>query len=156
MRRTFLSGAAATGRRVCCHASNVVSKLLASRRSRIGLDAANFFLAQLTGLGSPYLSAFLFDRGWRGGAIGIAQSMPALGVLFFQTHAGWLLDRWRRPRLALAVSSAAVGGCYVLLTCVGARAVLASLALLFASGIAQSFFAPLLCGLALGLAGHDR
>lgn len=132
-----------------------MSKRVASRRSRFSLDAANFFLAQLTGLGSPYLSAFLFDRGWRGGAIGIAQAMPALGVLLFQTHAGWLLDRWRRPRLELAVSSAMVGSCYVLLTCFGPGAHAATFGILLASGVAQSFFAPLLCGLALGLAGHD-
>jgi MFS family permease len=138
-----------------CDAS-AVSKVAASRRSLYSLHASNFFLAQLTGLGSPYLSAFLFDRGWRGGAIGVAEAMPALGVLLFQTHAGWLLDRWRRPRLALAVSAALVGLSYVLLTRVGNEAHLATFAILFASGIAQSFFAPLICGLALGLSGHDN
>jgi MFS family permease len=131
-----------------------VSKLVASRRSRFSLDVANFFLAQLTGLGSPYLSAFLFDRGWREGAIGVAQSMPALGVLLFQTHAGWLLDRWRRPRLELAFSSIVVGLCYVLLTFVAPEGHATTFAILFASGVAQSFFAPLLCGIALGLVGH--
>jgi hypothetical protein len=39
---------------------------------------------------------------------------------------------------------------------VGPRARLTSFAVLVASGVAQSFFAPLLCGLALGLAGHDK
>jgi MFS family permease len=120
------------------------------------LHATNFFLAQLTGLGSPYLSAFLFDRGWRGGAIGIAESMPALGVLLFQAQAGWLLDRWRQPRLALALTSTLVGICYVLLTCVRSGAYPATYGVLFASGVAQSFFAPVLCGLALGLAGHEN
>jgi MFS family permease len=133
-----------------------VSKSDASARSRFSLHASNFFLAQLTGLGLPYISAFLFDRGWRGGAIGIAESMPALGVLLFQTQAGWLVDRWRRPRLALALSAPAVGLCYVLLTCVPGGAHGATYAVLFASGLAQSFFAPVLCGLALGLAGHEK
>jgi predicted MFS family arabinose efflux permease len=121
----------------------------------LSLDASNFFLAGLTGLGSPYLSSFLFDRGWPGSAIGIAQAMPALGVLLFQTHAGMLLDRWRRPRLTLAVSAALVGISYVLLTFVDPEPRVATYAVLFASGVAQSFFAPLLVGLALGLAGHD-
>jgi MFS family permease len=133
-----------------------VSKSVASARSRFSLHASNFFLAQLTGLGLPYISAFLFDRGWRGGAIGIAEAMPALGVLLFQTQAGWLVDRWRRPRLALALSAPLVGLCYVLLTCVPTGAYMATYAILFSSGIAQSFFAPLLCGLALGLSGHEN
>jgi len=141
--------------RVVCH-SFKVSKRVASHRSRFSLHAVNFFLAQLTGLGLPYISAFLFDRGWRGGAIGIAESMPALGVLLFQTQAGWLVDRWRRPRLALALSAPMVGLCYALLTCLPAGAYVATYGILFASGLAQSFFAPLLCGLALGLAGHEN
>jgi MFS family permease len=133
-----------------------VSKRDASHRSRLSLHASNFFLAQLTGLGLPYLSAFLFDRGWSDGAIGVATAMPALGVLLFQTQAGCLVDRWRRPRLALALSSPAVGFCYVLLTWLPAAAHAATCTILFASGIAQSFFAPVLCGLALGLAGHEK
>lgn len=133
-----------------------MSKPFASARSRFSLHASTFFLAQLTGLGSPYLSAFLFDRGWRGGAIGIAEAMPALGVLVFQTQAGWLLDRWRSPRFALALSAALVGLSYVLLTCLPGGAYGSTYAILFGSGVAQSFFAPLLCGLALGLAGHDN
>jgi MFS family permease len=144
-----------TTHRAVCHASDV-SKSDASHRSRFSLHASNFFLAQLTGLGLPYVSAFLFDRGWRGGAIGIAESMPALGVLLFQTQAGWLVDRWRRPRVALALSAPLVGLCYVLLTRVPPRAYTATYGVLFASGIAQSFFAPVLCGLALGLAGHEK
>lgn len=80
--------------------------------------------------------------------------MPALGVLLFQTQAGWLLDRWRRPRWSLAVTATLVGLCYVALTWVGPGAHLATFGILFASGVAQSFFAPLLCGLALGLVGH--
>src|SRR5579884_536415 len=115
-----------------CHASGV-SKPVVSARSRFSLHASNFFLAQLTGLGLPYVSAFLFDRGWRGGAIGIAEAMPALGVLLFQTQAGWLVDRWRRPRLALALSAPMVGVCYALLTLVPAGAYLTTYALLFAS-----------------------
>ena len=133
-----------------------VSKPEASARSRISLHASNFFLAQLTGLGLPYLSALLFDRGWRGSAIGVAQSMPALAVLLFQTEAGCVLDRWPRPRLGLALSAPAVGLCYVLLTFLPTGAHAATYGVLFASGVAQSFFAPLLCGLALGLAGHEK
>jgi MFS family permease len=133
-----------------------VSKSDASARSRFSLHASNFFLAQLTGLGLPYVSSFLFDRGWRGGAIGIAESMPALGVLLFQTQAGWLVDRWRRPRMALALSAPLVGLCYVLLTVLPAGPHAPTCAVLFTSGLAQSFFAPVLCGLALGIAGHEK
>src|ERR1700679_2884765 len=58
--------------------------LLAGARSRWALNAVNFFLAQLTGIGSPYLGVLLRARGWPYDAIGIAVSASGLGVLLFQ------------------------------------------------------------------------
>src|SRR5437867_13019616 len=43
-----------------------------SRSSRVGLNAANFFLAEVTGVFMPFLAKFLAERGWRNDTIGIA------------------------------------------------------------------------------------
>lgn len=126
----------------------------ASRRSRFALDAVNFFLAQLTGIGSPYLSDLLHERGWSYGAIGVAASMSGLGVFLFQPLTGYLLDRVRNTRLVLAISSVAVGVCYAALPALAKGPLAVANATLFVSGIAQSFFGPLLAGLALGIVGH--
>jgi MFS family permease len=128
----------------------------ASARSRYALNAVNFFLAELSGIGSPYLSDFLHDRRWADGAIGIAASMPGLGVLLLLPVAGFFLDRTRHARLVLLAASLGVGACYVALPSVVSVSRVAVYATLFVSGLAQAFFAPLLAGLALGLVGHDH
>lgn len=128
----------------------------ASVRSRFALNAVNFFLAQLTGIGSPYLSALLQQFGWPYAAIGVAVAMPAAGVLVAQSFAGMILDRWYRPRAVLALSSLVVGLGYAVLPHLMGAPRAAIDAVLFTTGLAQSFFAPLLAGLALGLVGHGR
>src|SRR5689334_18931308 len=57
-----------------------------SFQSRFGLNAANFFLAEITGVVVPFLAAFLAGRGWRDDAIGIAVAAGGLGVLLMQTE----------------------------------------------------------------------
>jgi predicted MFS family arabinose efflux permease len=49
-----------------------------------------------------------------------------------------------------------VGTCYALLPSLVRRSHVAAFATLFASGLAQAWFAPLLAGLALGLVGHGH
>jgi MFS family permease len=125
-----------------------------SARSRYALDAVNFFLAGLTGIGSPFLSNLLRDAGWSYGAIGMAAAMPGLGVCLLQAVAGFYLDRARHARVILAAASIAVGACYALLPSLVRGTHLAVLGTLFGSGLAQALFGPLLAGLALGLVGH--
>jgi len=124
-----------------------------SARSRYSLDAANFFLAGLTGIGSPFLSALLRDHGWTYGPIGVAAAMPGLGVCLVQPFAGVGLDHARHPRVILALASVAVGACYASLPSLVRGPHSAVYLTLFGSGLAQAFFGPLLSGLALGLVG---
>src|SRR5205823_1965219 len=84
----------------------------ASVRSRVGLNAANFFLAEVTCVVLPFLAKFLTDAGWRGDAIGVATALAGLGVFLTQTPAGYLVDRLPRPRSMLAAASVGVGACY--------------------------------------------
>src|SRR5213596_2536053 len=81
-------------------------------QSRVGLNAANFFLAEVTGVVMPFLAKFLAERGWRNDTIGFAAAMAGLGVLLMQTPAGLLIDRVRRRRTLLAGASLLLGFCY--------------------------------------------
>jgi MFS family permease len=124
-----------------------------SLQSRFGLNAANFFLAEVTGVVMPFLNDFLHTRHWRYDAIGLATALAGLGVFLMQTPAGFLVDRFGRRRTLLAGASLVLGICYGLVAVVPARGWLID-PLLFLAGTGQAFFAPLLGALALGLVGH--
>jgi MFS family permease len=122
-------------------------------RSLFGLNAANFFQAEMVGVILPVLNALLKGAGWRYDAIGVATAAAGLGTLLFQGLAGWLTDRLSRRRLVFAAVSILTGLCFVAIPLIPLASVWVD-SLLFISGAAQSFFAPLLGALALGLAGH--
>jgi MFS family permease len=124
-----------------------------SRQSRIGLNAANFFLAEVTGVVMPFLGDYLKEQKWTETTIGLAISCAGLGVLLMQTPAGMITDRVCQRRTLLAITSIVLGLAYGLLPLVSPRPILLD-PLLFLSGVAQAFFLPLLGALALGLIGH--
>src|SRR5262245_26860482 len=124
-----------------------------SLRSRVGLNAANFFLAEVTGVVMPFLNDFLHSRQWRYDVIGLATALAGLGVFLMQTPAGFIVDRISRLRSLLAGASLVLGVCYGLVALVPARWWLID-PLLFVAGAGQSFFTPLLGALALGLVGY--
>ena len=124
-----------------------------STSSRLGLNAANFFQAEAVGLLLPVLDGFLKDAHWRYDAIGVATALAGLGTFLFQTPAGIITDHILSRRKLFACVSLLVGACFVLVPVVPPTAAWLD-PLLFLSGIAQSFFAPLLGALALALVGH--
>ncbi len=124
-----------------------------SVQSQMGLNAANFFLAEITGVVVPFLATFLAGRGWRDDAVGFAVAAGGLGVFLMQTPSGMLVDRVRQRRLMLAVASLTLGICYGLLPLLPAQWMVIDF-LLFLAGAAQAFFVPLLGALALALVGH--
>jgi MFS family permease len=124
-----------------------------SRHSRVGLNAANFFLAEITGVVMPFLGAYLKGRQWSETAIGLAISLAGLGVFLMQTPAGMVVDRVRQRRTLLAGASILLGTCYGLLPLVPPRPGWVD-SLLFVAGTGQAYFLPLLGALALGLVGH--
>jgi MFS family permease len=124
-----------------------------SRRSRVGLNAANFFLAEVVGVVMPFLGKYLRGQHWTKTALGVADSCAGLDVFLMQTPAGFLVDRVRQRRALLAGASLTVGICLGLLHLVPARPGWVA-PLLFLAGVGQSFFVPLLGALALGLVGH--
>jgi MFS family permease len=124
-----------------------------SFQSRAALNAANFFLAEITGVVLPFLGDYLKKKGWSEAALGIAISVAGLGVFLLQTPAGMITDRIRSRRGLLAGASIVLGLCYGLLPLVPAQSAWID-PLLFVAGAGQAFFLPLLGALALGLVGH--
>ncbi len=125
-----------------------------SRRSRVGLNAANFFQAEAVGVVLPVLNSFLKEAHWRYDQIGVATALLGLGTLLFQTPAGVLVDRFRNRRLLFFLASIAVGVCFGAIPFVP-RTSLWIDSLLFLAGAAQSIFLPVLSALALGLVGYQ-
>ena len=134
---------------------NAVPATTPSLRSRVGLNAANFFLAEVTGVVLPFLNDFLRGRGWHYDSIGIATAFAGLGVFVMQSPAGFLVDRIPHRRSMLAGASLLLGACYGLLPLIPSDAWIVD-PLLFIAGAGQAFFTPLLGALALGLVGHAR
>lgn len=126
-----------------------------SRRSQLGLNAANFFLGQVVAVVLPFLNTILRQRGWSYEAIGLATSILGMGVFAWQTPAGMLLDRVRKPRAILAGASIGVGVGYAAVPFV-ATSPLATQAMLLTAGVSQAFLAPGLAGLAVDLAGPRK
>ncbi len=124
-----------------------------SSQSRVGLNAANFFLAEVTGVAIPFLARYLAERGWRNDAIGLAAAVAGLGVCLMQTPAGYLVDRIRQRRGLLAGASLLVGAGYGLVPLLPAVWGVVG-PLVFLAGVGNAFFNPLLGALALGLVGH--
>jgi MFS family permease len=124
-----------------------------SLQSRAGLNAANFFLAEVTGVVVPFLARFLAQRGWRDDAIGLAIALGGLGVCLMQAPAGAVVDRVRQRRALLAGASLVVGAAYGLLPLLPSTWWVVD-PLVFVAGAGHAFFNPLLGALALGLVGH--
>jgi MFS family permease len=124
-----------------------------TKLSFTGLNAANFFQAEMVGVILPALNVFLKNAGWRYDALGLATAVAGLGGVLSQGVAGWLTDRVSHRRLLFAVASLLTGGCFMALPLIPKTAFAVD-SLLFASGAVQTLFGPLLGALALGLAGH--
>jgi MFS family permease len=130
------------------------SKTGASTQSLVGLNAINFFQAEMVGVVLPVIGVFLKGHGWRYDSIGIATAAAGLGTLLFQTPAGILTDRISSRRSLFALSAVVTGICFAAIPVLpGTQATVE--AALFIAGAAQSFFAPLLGALALALVGHE-
>jgi len=126
-----------------------------STRSHFGLNAANFFQAEMVGVVLPVLNALLREAHWHYDTIGLATAAAGLGTLLFQTPAGLITDRSSRRRLLFAAAAVLTGGCFALIPVVPHTPQWID-SLLFLAGSAQTLFVPLLGALALALVGHQR
>ncbi|MBP0495360.1 MFS transporter [Pararoseomonas indoligenes] len=127
-----------------------------SRRVARGLDALNFFLADVRdGLG-PYLAIYLLavrgpEQGWNEATIGLVITISAIAGLVAQTPAGALIDRTRHKRAVVIAAAVAVTlSCVTLPFISGFYAVAATQSL---AGIAGAIFPPALAAITLGVVG---
>lgn len=125
-----------------------------SRQSLVGLNAINFFQAEMIGVLLPVLGVLLKKHGWRYDSIGMAAAAAGLGTLVMQTPAGIVCDRIPSRRTLFAICAVATGLCFAGIPLLTSHQAVVDAAL-FASGAVQSFFGPLLGALALALAGRE-
>ncbi len=127
-----------------------------SRQSLRGLDALNFFLADVRdGLG-PYLAIYLIavrgpSQGWNEATVGAVITTAGIVGLIVQTPMGGLIDRIRYRRLIVVCAAAAVTVSSVVLPFVHGYALVT--ATQSVASIAGAVFAPAISAITLGLVG---
>ncbi|MGU3537855.1 MFS transporter [Methylobacterium sp. A54F] len=127
-----------------------------SARALKGLDALNFFLADVRdGLG-PYLAIYLLavrgpEQGWNEATIGLVITLSGIAGLIAQTPAGALIDRTRQKRLVVIAAAVAVTlSCLILPFISNFYLVAATQSV---AGIAGAVFPPALAAITLGVVG---
>jgi MFS family permease len=123
-----------------------------STRTLRGLDALNFFLADVqTGLG-PFLAIYLAGYQWNEQRVGLALTVGGIAGILTQTPAGGLVDfiRSKRALVAGAVGALAAGALLIALRpafwpVLGAQVLI---------GGTSSAFIPVICAMSLGIVGH--
>lgn len=127
-----------------------------SARSLRGLDALNFFLADVRdGLG-PYLAIYLIavrgpDQGWNEATTGLIMTIAGIAGLIAQTPAGALIDRTSRKRAVVIAGAIAVTASCLLLPFITNFYLVA--ATQSVAGIAGAIFPPALAAITLGVVG---
>ncbi|GJE19057.1 MFS transporter [Methylobacterium marchantiae] len=127
-----------------------------SQRTLRGLDALNFFLADVRdGLG-PYLAIYLIavrgpDQGWNEATTGMIMTIAGIAGLIAQTPAGALIDRTDHKRAIVIAGALAVTASCLLLPFVTNFYLVA--ATQSVAGIAGAVFPPALAAITLGVVG---
>lgn len=121
-------------------------------RQQGGLDALNFFLADVRdGLG-PYLAIYLLTvQKWDAASIGLVMSIGGIATILAQTPAGNFIDVTRHKRAAIIVAALLLTACCLVLPIAPGFlpvAIAQSLA-----GVASSIFAPGIAAITLGIMG---
>jgi sugar phosphate permease len=123
------------------------------RCARRGLDAANFFLADVrSGLG-PYLAIYLLTvQKWDQESIGALMSIAAIAGVMAQTPAGALVDATRAKRGLMAVAAIAITvSCLLLPWFPSFWPAVASQTV---ASLAATVFGPALTAVTLGIVGR--
>lgn len=121
-----------------------------------GLDALNFFLADVRdGLG-PYLAIYLIavrgpDQGWNEATTGLIMTIAGIAGLIAQTPAGALIDRTSAKRAVVIAAAIAVTLSCLVLPFIGNFYLVA--ATQSVAGIAGAIFPPALAAITLGVVG---
>lgn len=127
-----------------------------SKRASKGLDALNFFLADVRdGLG-PYLAIYLIatrgpDHGWNEATTGLVMTIAGIVGLIAQTPAGALIDKTRqKPAIIITASIAVTASCLVLPFIQNFYLVAGTQSI---AAIAGAIFPPAMAAITLGIVG---
>ena len=121
-----------------------------------GLDALNFFLADVRdGLG-PYLAIYLIavrgpDQGWNEATTGLIMTIAGVAGLIAQTPAGVLIDGTNAKRAVVIAAAVAVTASCLALPFIGNFYLVA--ATQSVAGVAGAIFPPALAAITLGIVG---
>ena len=120
-----------------------------SRRTVLGLDWLNFFLADVqTGVG-PFLAIYLAGYQWDEEQVGLALMVGGVAGILTQTPAGALVDRLRSKRALVAMGMMAVAvGALMVAFQPTFWSVMAAQVLI---GGTSSIFVPAICAISLGV-----
>lgn len=123
-----------------------------SRRTVLGLDWLNFFLADVqTGVG-PFLAIYLAGYQWDEEQVGLALMVGGVAGILTQTPAGALVDRLRSKRALVAMGMMAVAvGALMVAFQPTFWSVMAAQVLI---GGTSSIFVPAICAISLGVVGR--
>ena len=124
------------------------------RRSLLGLNGLNFFVADmLTGFG-PFVTVYLTENGWKATDIGIVLSIGTLAAVAGQVPAGILVDSVPHKRiiasdgvLAVIVAALVLGTFSNWWPVAGAELV---------QGVSASLLTPAIASITLTLSKHDK
>jgi MFS family permease len=124
----------------------------ASRRSLLGLDWLNFFLAGLlTGLG-PFVALYLTERGWTHVEVGFVLTIGVLTGLVVQVPAGEVLDTTASKRLLIAIGVVTLGLATLILALLPSFTFVLIVEVLL--GVTSGFLMPAVTAMSLGLVGN--
>ncbi len=119
-------------------------------RAAFGLDALNFFVANLQTAFGPFVSVFLTSEAWTQSQIGVVLSIGTVTSMASQVPAGALVDRLVNKRAAAAAAIAAIiAGCLVTAV-LPARLPVAAAQVLH--GFASCMLGPAIAAISLGAA----
>ncbi|WBV45385.1 MFS transporter [Pseudoroseomonas cervicalis] len=125
---------------------------MASRRSQRGLDALNFFVADVqTGFG-PFVAVYLTSQAWTEVEIGFALSLGTLTAMLSQVPAGALVDSLRHKRRAALAALLAIALSAILLA--GFPSTLPVLVSEVLHGFASCILTPSVAAISLALVGR--
>jgi MFS family permease len=125
---------------------------LREKRSQIGLDWLNFFIADVqTGFG-PFVAVYLATQHWTQSDIGYVLALGGIASVVSQLPAGALVDAVSAKRLLIGVSLAIVAGCALTLALWPSFWPVAIAEILHGSTAGVIRFS--MAALALGLCGH--
>lgn len=124
-----------------------------STRAGRGLDALNFFLADVRGGLGPYLAVYLLTvRQWNEAEIGVVMSISGMVGVLAQAPAGALVDEAHQKRGLLVAALCIVAlGSIALIPLSSFWPVAASQAIV---GTAGAVFGPAIAAISLGVFGH--